>query len=152
MLLAAYTHQKDLSEWLGGERAYASTVKKTIDRVLYALDNIQRDPIFVGHVSDRFVKVVPWAVGGLTRLSSDPVPPRVRTRLNYYTCALLGSTGEILLSLDDPAIYVTCAGANVRRVECKAELTKQLAAYTTHGGQFSDVCPWADPRDLNPPG
>jgi hypothetical protein len=151
MLLAAYTHKRDLTDWPAGDEAYASTVKRTIARVIYALDNIQRDPIFVGHISDRFVRVVPWATGGLTRLSNAPVPSKTRARLNYYSCALLSSTGEVLISLDDPSVYLRCQGPNIRRPQCQAELSKQLAPYITNGGRFVDVCPWGEPRDLMPP-
>src|SRR5690606_24053586 len=114
--------------WLGGERAYVGSVRKSVERLLYALGNIQQDPIFVGHISDRFVTVVPWAIAGLKKLEGNPLPHR--DRMNYYTCALLGSTGEILVSLEDRAIYVQCAGGGIRGSECKKALTDQLAKYT----------------------
>lgn len=151
MLLAAYTRQQDgeIKGWLGGQDAYVATVQKTIRRVTYALDNIQRDPIFVGHISDRFVRVVPWAVDGLNRYSDRVMATRIR--LNYYTCAVLSSAGEMMISLDDPLIYAQCDAGGMRNPECKAELTTQLAAYTTHGHRFADVCPWSNPSIENSP-
>lgn len=58
-----------------------------------------------------------------------------RTRLNYYTCALLSSVGEILISLDDPKIHETCK-ASGRDPVCNAELTKKLAMYTKNRAAF----------------
>jgi hypothetical protein len=147
MLLASYTRQHDLSEWLGGEVAYANTVRKSIDRVEYALENIQRSPVLVGLLSRRFLDVAPWAIGGLKRYSVDPL--RTQDRLNYYACGLLGSTGEMLASMDKPEILKICHGENVRGAACRAELTSELAKHTKRVGRYSDMCPG---KDLNSTG
>jgi hypothetical protein len=69
--------------------------------------------------------------------------------MNYYTCGLLDATGEVLLALDDPKIYFTCNGEKVRGSQCRAELSKRLSPYVSHGAEFKNVCPWRDSVDVS---
>lgn len=144
ILLASYTSGSNPGEWPGGQAGYVSSVQKSIERVEYAFENMQRSPVLVGLLSKRFVDVAPWAISGLKKHSDNAI--RARNHLNYYACGLLGSTGEMLISMDKPEIFETCAGGNIRGADCRKVLTSELATRTKRGGRYSDVCPLEDRR------
>lgn len=116
-----------------------SQTQSATRRLIGALQNIQNDPTYIGHVSDRLVRVAPWSVERLTQYLEDPV--RSRDRINYHACALGSGTGELLLLLDDPASTIVCQGEGIRSDACKQLIGEALRR---HAGKdfpsFTDVC------------
>lgn len=137
--MASYTKSPDYSSWLGGKDAYISQTQTTSRRLIGALQVIQTDPIYVGHASERLVRVIPWSIERITEYAKDPAG--AHERLNYHACALASSVGDLLILVDDPLSSVVCQGEAVRSSACKARIARALQHYDQKvADHFGSAC------------
>lgn len=101
-----------------------SQTQAAIRRLIDAIQSIQSDPIYVGHVPDRLVRMVHWSIDSFNKYKGDPV--RSRDRINYHACGVASATGEFLLLLEDPKSTVVCQGAGIRSDSCKKLISHVL--------------------------
>ncbi|WP_457324545.1 hypothetical protein [Roseateles sp. P5_E11] len=130
-----------MSKWLGDADAYVSQTQSGTRRLIEALQMIQADPMYVGHVSDRLVRMTPWSVERLKHYLADPALHR--ERLNYHVCAISSSMGELLIQLTEPPASLSCQGQDVRSQACRALIAAELQKFDSKAGDMlQTACRW----------
>ena len=95
-------------------------------RLIDQIANLNNDPIFVGHMSERFARSNAWSTQGLIRFSDDPTNPRYRGRLNYFSCAIATTASEMLFGIEDVSILFSCQNEKIRSSSCISLLDSKL--------------------------
>lgn len=149
-MLATYTANDRFDEWLGGEDAYRSQTERVAKRLVDNIANIQNDPIFLGHTTERFTRAAPRAADAIARYAPDPV--KARERLNYHACMTALTVGEVLAALDGPQALLDCHDEKVRTNGCVVALEKsaEFREVFKRAG-FRNICPWTSDEEAGMP-